>query len=267
MSLLDDLDLNLDGPALVETGLEPVEQWVGSPALQPVPMLVGDWYARALDAGLPYDLLVETSNRFAVHQAPPSADPSPARTRGRTRRPGVVSPETPLHTLIALARADDESDREHLLRLGRQVRVFDLPNARAFFGLARHRSTFDDCDLAAADLAALTGSPLTVDRLVLTTRESTDSETLDVLSRDAATGVRIGVASHPNVSAAAAVRLLVDDSTDVYAAAVTNPAVDFMAKGTAIEGRGLSPAVEAAILSIAATSKGSASRRHAVTRQ
>lgn len=266
MSLLDDLDLSPeDLVADVEDIEVPEPEWTGPMWQRPVPMFVGDWFARAHDAGLPYDLLVANVARFAVHLAPPSDTDLPRRQQRSVRRPTLVV-DQPLHTTIALTRAHDETDREHLARLGRQVQVFDLPLVEPFFGRDVHHSVFADCALEAAGLTALADSPLTVDRLVLTTRFTTAPDVLDRLSTDPAVGVRIGVASHPNIAPATAERLLGDAEGNVYAAAMTNPAVAIESKETVVKARGLTLAVEQAVLRLGRSSKGSARRLAAVAR-
>lgn len=236
MSLLADLGLDLDAPdvetpqsASITAVVEAV--WNGLEHLRPVKFHAGDWLTRAFDAGLPYEQLLSTAVRFSAHLAPtfdvPSTSSRSATGRGRrnSRTSAIPTGGEPLYVALALTRADDETEREHLARMGRQARVFDLPESRPFLVRTARHSAFDEAPPLFPLAAVLASSPFTVDRLALVERDDTPTDVLDGLAADPTRGVRSGVAAHPNISEDAAHLLMTDSVDEVSAAVRSNPVV------------------------------------------
>lgn len=198
---LDDLDVDL-APGLPPAATDAQASWP-RPAYYrrpaPDPVFAGDWLARMYDAGTPLHLLQRWRDRHAWYRRPDLP-------QAMTHRPLNPGPP-PASVLLAEQRLDDETVREHLLRLGRQVRLFDMPAARihqaADPGWAR--SVFADSAAVPIDAqVVLASSPLTVDRLYLAARGNVSVRVLEALAEDCTGTAATTLALHRKITPAIA---------------------------------------------------------------
>lgn len=193
---LDDLDLD------VVPGRAASDDWPRPASYRrpaPDPVFAGDWLARMRDAGASWRLLQQWRDRHAWYRRPNHAQ----AMAWQPLNPGPP----PVSVLLAETRVDGETEREHLLRIGRQVPVFDMPAARVFQPVDPGwcRSVFaDSAALPVAAQVAMAASPLTVDRLYLVARGNVSAHVLDALVDDTCRTVIIALALHRKLTPATA---------------------------------------------------------------
>lgn len=213
---LDALDLAPTPPA-APPGLPGPAPATGLPADEPV--YAGDRLAALYDSGVSYDSIMEWLRMAAFHARPRRGNLADVFGFG----PEPTDPEVPLATAVAMLACADESERDHLVRAGHQVPLFDLPyldrlsRRHALPHLRLRLNVLGPRHGAVPSIASqrvLATFPTLPERMLLADRAGLSRAVLELLATDPNPVLRSLVVRHRKTDAALTASIAAEESND-----------------------------------------------------